>query len=215
MKVLSIKYRFCAFVDPVTYDLFDIKGARSLEAMGQTHLASGAPYLELYVQFSSPNDAFAASISTVVREEYTTPARHSVSGWQNTEAPVSGSSTKYTIPTQHSVSGLDMHLDGSISDAGNTYWGRTSTSTGWQSTSDWGHYETSRRRDDVLPTTSTSEGTSYVAANGGSDDESDDESDVDPLREPGPHGAEVALFSEPEPVPIESKGGSDEEKEDI
>ncbi|KAH1064776.1 hypothetical protein J1N35_029763 [Gossypium stocksii] len=115
MKVLSIKYRFCASDDPVTYDSFDIKGARGLEAMVQTHLASGAPYLELY---------------------YTTPVRHSISGWQNTEALVFGSSTEYTTPTRHSVSGWDMHLSESISDAGNTFW-RTSTSTDWQVTSDW------------------------------------------------------------------------------
>ncbi|KAH1039027.1 hypothetical protein J1N35_040770 [Gossypium stocksii] len=138
----------------MTYDSFDIKGARGLEAMVQTHLASGAPCLELYVQFSSPNDAFAASTSTVVREKYTTPTQHSVSGWQNTEAPV--------------------------------------------------------RRDDVLPTTSIGEGTSYFAADGGSDYESD----MDPPREPGPDSAEVALFSKPEPVPIEPERGSDEEEED-
>ncbi|MFQ6658346.1 hypothetical protein Gotur_027652 [Gossypium turneri] len=70
MKVLSSTYRFCSSVDPVTYDLFDIKGARSLEAMVQTHLASGAPYIELYVQFTSPNDALA----TGVREVYATLA---------------------------------------------------------------------------------------------------------------------------------------------
>ncbi|KAH1114231.1 hypothetical protein J1N35_007609 [Gossypium stocksii] len=197
MKVLSIKYRFCASVDPVTYDSFDIKGARGLEAMVQTHLASGAPYLELYVQFSSPNDAFAASTSTHVRKEYTTPAWHS----------------QYRIHnpcTTHSVSGWDMHLSESISDAGNMYWG-TSTSTGWQATSDWGRYEMSRRRDDVLSMTSTDEGTSYVAADG----RSDDDSDVDPPREPGPDSAEVVLFSELEPVPIEAEGGSDEEEEDM
>ncbi|KAH1063528.1 hypothetical protein J1N35_028515, partial [Gossypium stocksii] len=49
MKVLSIKYRFCSSIDSVTYGSFDIKGARGLEAMVQTHLASGASYLELYV----------------------------------------------------------------------------------------------------------------------------------------------------------------------
>ncbi|KAH1082902.1 hypothetical protein J1N35_022663 [Gossypium stocksii] len=70
MKVLSIKYQFCASVDPVTSDSFDIKCAHGLEAMVQTHLASGAPYLELYVQFVSLNDTFA----TAIREEYTTPA---------------------------------------------------------------------------------------------------------------------------------------------
>ncbi|MFQ6664883.1 hypothetical protein Gotur_031845, partial [Gossypium turneri] len=56
-----------------------------------------------------------------------------------------------------------------------------------------------RRRDDVLPTTSTGEGTSYVVDGAGLEDDSD----VDPLREPGPDGAEVGLFSEPEPIPTE------------
>ena len=64
MRVSSIKYQFCALIDPVTYDSFDIKGGRSLEAIVQTHLASGSPYLVLYVQFLSPNDAFAASTFT-------------------------------------------------------------------------------------------------------------------------------------------------------
>ncbi|KAH1130054.1 hypothetical protein J1N35_001432 [Gossypium stocksii] len=102
-----------------------------------------------------------------------------------------------------------MYLSESISDTGNTYWG-TSTFTGGQATSDWGRYETFRRRDDVLSMTSTGEGTSYVAADG----RLDYESNVDPPREPGPDGAEVALFSEPEPVPTEAEGGSDEEEED-
>ncbi|KAK5812557.1 hypothetical protein PVK06_027992 [Gossypium arboreum] len=62
MKVLSIRYRFCASIDPITYDSFDIKGARSLEVMVQTHLASRTPYIELYVQFASPNDTFAAAV---------------------------------------------------------------------------------------------------------------------------------------------------------
>ncbi|KAH1114428.1 hypothetical protein J1N35_007806 [Gossypium stocksii] len=172
MKVFSIKYQFCASVDPVTYDSFGIKGARGLEALVQTHLASGAPYLELYVQFTSPNDVFAASTSTAIREEYTASARHSVS-----------SNTEYTTLARHSVSGWDIHLSESISDAGNTYWG-TSTSTGWQAISNWGRYETSKRRDDVLPMRSIGKGTLYVAAD------------------------EVALFSEPEPVPTEPEGDS-------
>ena len=69
MKVQSMTYRFCSSVDPVTYDSFDIKGARSLEAMVKTHLASGAPYTELYVKFTSPTDVLA----TGVRDVYTTP----------------------------------------------------------------------------------------------------------------------------------------------
>ncbi|MFQ6663709.1 hypothetical protein Gotur_031122 [Gossypium turneri] len=122
MKVLSITYRFCSSVDPVTYDSFDIKGARSLEAMVQTYLASEAPYIELYVQFTSPNDALA----TGVREIYATSTRHSVSGLQNTEQPMFGSGVEYTTPARHSVGGWDMHLDGSMFDVGNTYWRTTS-----------------------------------------------------------------------------------------
>ncbi|KAH1115151.1 hypothetical protein J1N35_008529 [Gossypium stocksii] len=137
MRVLSIKYRFCASTNPVTYDSFDIKGARSLEVMVQTHLTSGSPHLELYVEFSSQNEALATSTSTA---------------------------------------------------------GMTSTSNGWQSTSDWGHYEKSTKKDDVLPMTSIDEGISYVADVGGLDDESD----VDPPRELGFDGVEVVLFSKSE-----------------
>ncbi|KAH1038589.1 hypothetical protein J1N35_040332 [Gossypium stocksii] len=71
----------------------------------------------------------------------------------------------------------------------------------------------STRRDDELPTTSTSEGTSYVADNG----ELDDESDMNPLPELDPVGVKVALFSKLVPVSTEPKdveGGSDEEEED-
>ena len=46
----------------MTYDSFDIKGARSLEAMVHTHLASGAHYIELYVQFTSPTDVPATDV---------------------------------------------------------------------------------------------------------------------------------------------------------
>ncbi|KAK5794521.1 hypothetical protein PVK06_035752 [Gossypium arboreum] len=110
-----------------------------------------------------------------------------------------GSSIEYITPAQHSISGWDMHPGGSMFVAGNTYWGMTSTSSSWQSTSNWGHYETSRRRDDVLPTTSTGEGTSYVADDGGLVNKSD----MDPPRESDPDSAEIALFSEPKSVPIE------------
>ncbi|PPR87066.1 hypothetical protein GOBAR_AA33626 [Gossypium barbadense] len=106
-----------------------------------------------------------------------------------------------------------MHLSWSMFDAGNTYWGMTSINSGWQSTSDWRRCETSIRRDDVLPTTSTGEGTFYVAH----DDGSDNESDADPPREADPDGAEVALFSKPEPVPNileDVEWGSNNEEED-
>ncbi|MFQ6625723.1 hypothetical protein Gotur_005185 [Gossypium turneri] len=88
----------------------------------------------------------------------------------------------------------------------------TSTSTGWQYTSNWGRYEMPRRRDDVLPTTSTDKGTSYVVDNSGLENDSD----VDPPQEPGPDGAEVGLIFEPEPIPTEPEDverGSDEEED--
>ncbi|PPR94799.1 hypothetical protein GOBAR_AA25869 [Gossypium barbadense] len=163
IKVLTIKYRFCASVDPVRYDSFDIKGPRSLEAMVEAHLASGSPYLELYVQFASPNDAFVTSTSTAIQEKYTTSARNSADGWQNMESSLFFNNMKYTTPGRDSVSAWDMHLGGSTFDTENTYWGTTST------TSD--------------------------------DSGSDDESDMNPPREPRLDGAEVALFSEPEPIP--------------
>ncbi|KAK5812558.1 hypothetical protein PVK06_027993 [Gossypium arboreum] len=119
---------------------------------------------------------------------------------------------EYTTSARHSVSGWDMHLGGSMFDAGNTYWEITSIYSAWQSTSSWGRYEMPRRRDDVLPMTSTGEGTSYVTDDGGLDDESD----VDPPQEPGRDGTEVGLFSEPEPIPTEPEDveeGSDEEED--
>ncbi|XP_052477417.1 uncharacterized protein LOC128032742 [Gossypium raimondii] len=208
MKVLSITYRFCSSVDPVTYDSFDIRGARSLEAMVQTHLTSGAPYIELYVQFTSLNDA----VATGVREEYATPARLSVSGLQNTKQPMFGSGVEYTTLARHSVGGWDMHVGGSMFDAGNTYWGTASTFTSWQSTSNWGHYEMPKRRDNVLPTMSTGEETLYVTDDG----DLEYDSNVDPPREPMTDGDEVGLFSESEPIPTEPEdveGGSDEEED--
>ncbi|KAH1098398.1 hypothetical protein J1N35_015319 [Gossypium stocksii] len=106
-----------------------------------------------------------------------------------------------------------MHLGRSMFDTGNTYWGMTPTSSGWQSTSNWRRCQTSTKRDDVLPTTSTSEGTSYIVDDG----RLDDESGVDPPQEPGPYNAKVALFSEPEPFPTmpeNVEGSSDDEEED-
>ncbi|KAH1046610.1 hypothetical protein J1N35_037394 [Gossypium stocksii] len=95
IRVLSIKYRFCTLADPVTYDSFDIKCARGLEVMVQTHLASGSPYLELYVEFLRPDEGLATSASTTIREEYMTHARHSISGRQNTEPTIFSGRTKY------------------------------------------------------------------------------------------------------------------------
>ncbi|MFQ6660021.1 hypothetical protein Gotur_028681 [Gossypium turneri] len=122
-----------------------------------------------------------------------------------------GSGVECTSPARHSVGGWDMYVSSSMFDAGNTYWGMTSSSSSWQSTSNWRRYEIPRRRDDVLPTTSTGERTSYIADNGGLEDDSD----VDPPREPRPDGAEVSLFSEPDPIPTEpedAERSSDEEE---
>ncbi|MFQ6654530.1 hypothetical protein Gotur_025478 [Gossypium turneri] len=70
-----------------------------------------------------------------------------------------------------------------------------------------------RRRDDVLPTTSTGEGTSYAA----DDCALEDDSDMDPPRKPGPDGSKVGLFSEPEPIPTEPEdaGMSSDEEENL
>ncbi|MFQ6637698.1 hypothetical protein Gotur_012799, partial [Gossypium turneri] len=175
--------------------------------MVQTHLASGVTYMELYVQFTSPTDVPTSG----VRDVYTTPGRHSVSGLQNSEQPMFGSGVECTSPVRHSVGRWDMYVGGSTFDAGNTYWGMASSSSGWQSTSNWGRYQMPRRRDDVLPTTSTGEGTSYAADDCGLEDDSD----VDPPREPGPDVAEVGLFFELEPIPTEAEDAersSDEEE---
>ncbi|MFQ6669463.1 hypothetical protein Gotur_034701 [Gossypium turneri] len=101
-----------------------------------------------------------------------------------------GSGVECISPVRHSVSGWDMYVGGLMFDAGNTYWGTASSSSGWQSTSNWGRYEMPRRKDDVLPTMSTNEGTSYVADDG----RLEDDSDVDPPQEPGLDGAELAYF---------------------
>ncbi|KAH1097763.1 hypothetical protein J1N35_014684 [Gossypium stocksii] len=69
-------------------------------------------------------------------------------------------------------------------------------------------------KDDIFPTTSTGEGTSYVADNDGLDNEPD----VDPPREPDPDGAKVTLFFKSKLVLIETeddKGGLDEEEENM
>ncbi|KAH1131539.1 hypothetical protein J1N35_002917 [Gossypium stocksii] len=98
---------------------------------------------------------------------------------------------EYPTPTRHSVSGCDMHLSGSMFDARNTYWGMTSTSSGWQSKSDWRRCETSTMR------------MMYSLQH-------------PPTRGPQAslNGAEIVLFSEPEPVPTiteDVEGGSDDD----
>lgn len=71
MRGSSLKYRFCASVDSVRYDAFDIKGARGLEAIVQTHIDSGSSFLKLYVEFSLPDEGFRTSMSVPIREAKT------------------------------------------------------------------------------------------------------------------------------------------------
>ncbi|KAH1031149.1 hypothetical protein J1N35_043323 [Gossypium stocksii] len=92
--------------------------------------------------------------------------------------------------------------------------GMATTSRGWQSTSDWGRSETYTRRDDVLPTTSTSEETYYMVDVG----KSNDVFDIDPPREPSADGAKVELFSKLKLIPTEPKDyeeGSDDDEEHL
>ena len=58
------------------------------------------------------------------------------------------------------------------------------------------------RRDNLLPTTSFGEGTSNRTYGMDVETENAGESDVDPPREPGPDGAELALPSEVETLPV-------------
>ncbi|KAH1092106.1 hypothetical protein J1N35_019363 [Gossypium stocksii] len=83
----------------------------------------------------------------------------------------------------------------------------TSSSSGWQPTCDFGLFEMYTRKDDVLLTTSTDEGTSNMTNVGGTKTEDGNKSNVDPPREPNVDGSEVALFSEPEPVLTEPEDG--------
>ncbi|KAH1107971.1 hypothetical protein J1N35_011739 [Gossypium stocksii] len=68
MRVLSIKYRFCALIHLVKYDAFDIKAAWGLEAMVQTYIDSGSLFLKLYVEFSRPYEGIRSSTSLPIRE---------------------------------------------------------------------------------------------------------------------------------------------------
>lgn len=72
------------------------------------------------------------------------------------------------------------------------------------------------RNDDVLPMTSTGNGTSTMVDVCGLEDEDDNDSDVDPPPEPDVNGSKVALFFKSEPVSIEPKddeGDLDKEEE--
>ncbi|KAH1031172.1 hypothetical protein J1N35_043346 [Gossypium stocksii] len=129
MRVSSIKYQFCASVDPVTYDSFDIKSGRSLEEMEHTTLH---------------------------------------------EIPLVGGRTR-KHPCLVEVWNIQLLHNTRLVDG-----------------------------------TCTSVGRCLMM-------EINNKSDVDPPQEPSLDGAEVTLFFEPEPVPIELEdveGGLDEKKED-
>ncbi|KAH1129954.1 hypothetical protein J1N35_001332 [Gossypium stocksii] len=90
-------------------------------------------------------------------------------------------------PTRHSVSGLDLTWSADVQ-CWDTYSRMTSTSSGWQSTGDCECFHNYTRRDDVLPTTSTDEGTSNKADVDVFENEEGIESDVNPIREPDVDG---------------------------
>lgn len=119
---------------------------------------------------------------------------------------------EYTTLALHSVSGCDMHIGWSMFNAGNTYWGMTSTSSGCNP-----HLiedSTKRPQEGMmyslqrLPAMGPHTLQMMVGWM---------MSDVDPPREPGLDGAEVVLFFEPEFVLTEPEdvGGLNEEEEDL
>lgn len=67
----------------------------------------------------------------------------------------------------------------------------TATFNGWQSTSDSRCLENYTKRDDVIPTTSISEGTSKMTDVGRFNNENGNESDVDPVPESGVDSSEI------------------------
>ncbi|KAH1073928.1 hypothetical protein J1N35_026256 [Gossypium stocksii] len=73
--------------------------------------------------------------------------------------------------------------------------------------------------DDLLRTTSTSEGTSNMPNVSRSENKDNNESNVNPPREPSAGGSKVGLFSELEPVSTElednKEGDGDDEEEDL
>ncbi|PPR83821.1 hypothetical protein GOBAR_AA36892 [Gossypium barbadense] len=100
--------------------------------------------------------------------------------------------------------------------ARNTYRGMTSTSSSWQSTSGFGHSDNYTRKDDVLPMTSTDEGTSNTADVGGVKNEEGIESDVNQIWECSVNGLEIALCFKPKTVPTapENRGSNGEGPDD-
>ncbi|KAH1129438.1 hypothetical protein J1N35_000816 [Gossypium stocksii] len=72
--------------------------------------------------------------------------------------------------------------------AGKTYRGMISSSNSWQPIVDFGCFDNYIRRDDVLPTTSTVEGTSNLGDVGGVENEKGIDFDADPIQEPDVEG---------------------------
>ncbi|KAH1039959.1 hypothetical protein J1N35_041702 [Gossypium stocksii] len=91
--------------------------------------------------------------------------------------------------------------------AGNTYKGMASSSSGWQPTGDFGCFENYTKRDDVLLTTSNDERTSNLGYAGGVETEEGIESNTDLIWEPRVDCSEIVLFFELESTPTEPKDG--------
>ncbi|KAH1046939.1 hypothetical protein J1N35_037723 [Gossypium stocksii] len=194
MRVSSLKYQFYAFIDPARYDTFNIKCAKGLEAMVQTYIDSGSPFLKLYMKISRPDETPRASTSILVQETRTV---------ENVDSPM----------TQLCVSGFDINFGQWVFNTWNTYMGMASTSRYWQSTNDSGCFNNYTRRDDVLLTTSTGEGTSSTIDVGGFENEDGNEFNTGPVREPDADISKFTLFSKLDHVATELKDG--EEGEDV
>lgn len=50
-RISSLKYRYLVSNDPMKDEIFNVIGLMALDAMVQTHYATGPPILELYTQF--------------------------------------------------------------------------------------------------------------------------------------------------------------------
>ncbi|KAK5776241.1 hypothetical protein PVK06_044200 [Gossypium arboreum] len=108
---------------------------------------------------------------------------------------------EFDTPAQHSVSSFDFNFERLMFYAKNTYSGMASSSTSGKSAGDFGCTDNYTRRDYILSTTSTSEGTSNHGHAKGIEIEEDIELDKDPIWESGSNDLEIALFSELKPIP--------------
>ncbi|KAH1129301.1 hypothetical protein J1N35_000679 [Gossypium stocksii] len=198
MKVSSIKYQFCALVDLVRYDAFDIKDARGLEAMVQMHLDSGPLLLELYMEFSRSNEGFATSTSFPIPEARTienvdSPTTLLESSHYDILEPSMGRhSSVLTLDFNRGRQNIELSsFDGRIKYMAP---GMVATFSGWQLTCDFECFNTYTRREGIVPMTFTGKGTSNTVNIGKPKNEDDNKFNVDPPRGHSVDVSEVAFF---------------------